>query len=286
METFTLNSGTLIPTLGIGVYRVSSADCGPTLARAFDVGYRSIDTANIYRNERAVGQAIRKSRLPRDEIFLTTKLWPSDFGDTKTPAAIDRTLRRLDADYVDLLLLHQQYGDYNGAWKAMEEAVQAGKVRSIGVSNFNLARRADLTGKATIMPAVAQVECHPYFQQRELKAYLNTLGTVLESWYPLGHGDRGLLAEPLFAELGRKYGKSPVQVILRWHIQDGNIVIPKSTNPTHIESNFALFDFALTPAEMDRVAAMDKNKRFHTVPEFVERLVFPSMRINYDKRQR
>lgn len=286
METFILNNGYQMPKLGIGVYRVPSAEVGPTLARAFEVGYRSIDTANMYRNERAVGNAIRASGRTREDIFLTTKLWSSDYGYTKTPAAIDRTLRRLGTDYVDLLLLHQQYGDYNGAWKAMEEAVTSGKVHSIGISNFNQKRITDLTGKATIMPAVAQVECHPYFQQRDLKASLEQFGTVVEAWYPLGHGDQGLLAEPLFAELGKRYGKSPVQVILRWHVQDGNIVIPKSINPDHIRSNFELFDFELTAEEMDQIAAMDKNKRFYTVPEFVERIFFQAARIDYDKRQR
>lgn len=285
-QTFTLNDGRQIPALGMGVYQVPSADVGAAMARAFEVGYRAIDTANIYLNERAVGKAIRDSGLAREDVFLTSKLWPSDYGYSKTPGAVDRTLKRLDTDYVDLLLLHQQYSDYNGAWKALEEAVTAGKARSIGISNFNQKKLVDLTSRATIMPAVAQVECHPYFQQRDLKAILAQFGTILEAWYPLGHGNRELLAEPLFAELGRKYGKSPVQVILRWHIQDGNIVIPKSTNPAHIESNFDLFDFGLTAEEMDRVAAIDRNKGLHNVPAIVERIVFPAVRMNYDKRQR
>ncbi|MES0835700.1 aldo/keto reductase [Nocardiopsis tropica] len=286
METFTLNDGREMPKLGIGLNQVPSADVGPALAHAFEVGYRSVDTANTYLNERAVGQAIRHSGLPREDVFLTTKLWSTDSGYTKTSTAIDRTLKRLDTDYLDLLLLHQQYGDYNGAWRAMQEAVAAGKVRSIGISNFNLRRLTDLTSRATIMPAVAQLERHPYFQQRELKAFLERFGTVVESWFPLGRGDKELLAEPLFAELGRKYGKSPVQVILRWHVQDDGIVIPGSTNPAHIRSNFELFDFELTPEEMDRIAAMDRNRRFHNLPEFLERIIFQSMRMDYDKRQR
>lgn len=286
METFTLNDGNQIPKLGIGVNQVRSADVGPALARAFEVGYRSVDTANTYLNERAVGQAIRDSGLPREEIYLATKVWSTDSGYTKMSAAIDRTLKRLDTDYLDLLLVHQQYGDYNGAWKAMEEAVVAGKVRSIGISNFNLRRLTDLVSMATVLPAVAQVERHPYFQQHEQKAFLEQFGTVVAGWFPLGRGDRELLAEPLFAELGQKYGKSPAQVILRWHVQDDTIVIPGSTDPAHIRSNFELFDFALTAQEMDRIAAMDKNKRFHNLPEFVERIVFQSMRVDYDKRQR
>ncbi|MEU0240942.1 aldo/keto reductase [Nocardiopsis sp. NPDC006198] len=286
METFALNDGREMPKLGIGLNQVPSADVGPALSYAFEVGYRSVDTANTYLNERAVGQAVRHSGLPREDIFLTTKLWSTDSGYTKTSTAIDRTLKRLDTDYLDLLLLHQQYGDYNGAWRALQEAVAAGRVRSIGISNFNLTRLTDLTGRATIMPAVAQLERHPYFQQQELKAFLERFGIVVESWFPLGRGDKGLLAEPLFAELGRKYGKSPVQVILRWHVQDDGIVIPGSTNPAHIRSNFELFDFELTPEEMDRITAMDRNKRFHNLPEFLERIIFQSMRMDYDKKQR
>lgn len=286
METFTLNNGSQIPKVGIGVYLVPSADVGAALARAFEVGYRLVDTANMYFNERAVGRAIRDSGLTREDIFLTTKLWPSDFGYTRTPPAIDGSLKRLDTDYVDLLLLHQQYGDYLGAWKAMEEAVSAGKARAIGVCNFSQKKLTEITTQATIMPAVSQVECHPYFQQRELKAFLEQFGTVLESWYPIGHGNQRLLSEPLFAELGRKYGKSPVQVILRWQIQDGNIAIPKSTNPAHIQSNIELFDFELTPEEMERIAALDTPRRLHNVPAFVERIVFPAVHFDYDKRQR
>jgi diketogulonate reductase-like aldo/keto reductase len=168
----------------------------------------------------------------------------------------------------------------------MEEAVAAGKVRSIGISNFNHRRLTDLVSRATVLPAVAQIERHPYFQQREQKEFLERLGTVVTGWFPLGRGDRELLAEPLFAELGQKHGKSPAQVILRWHLQDDTIVIPGSTDPAHIRSNVELFDIALTAQEMDRVAAMDKNKRFHNLPELVERIVFQSTRVDYDRRQR
>ncbi|MFD2026327.1 aldo/keto reductase [Promicromonospora aerolata] len=286
METFRLNDGNQIPKLGIGVNQVRSADVGPALAHAFEAGYRSVDTANTYLNEVAVGRAVRDSGLPREEIYLATKVWSTDSTYRRMAVAIDRTLERLGADYVDLLLVHQQYGDYNGAWTAMEEAVAAGKVRSIGISNFNHRRLTDLVSRATVLPAVAQIERHPYFQQREQKEFLERLGTVVTGWFPLGRGDRELLAEPLFAELGQKYGKSPVQVILRWHLQDGTVVIPGSTDPAHIRSNSELFDFALTTQEMDRIAAMDRNKRFHNLPELVERVIFQSMRTDYDKRQR
>jgi diketogulonate reductase-like aldo/keto reductase len=286
VETFTLNDGNQIPKVGIGLNQVRSADVGPVLARAFEVGYRSVDTANTYLNERAVGQAVRDSGLPREEIYLTTKVWSTESGYTKMSAAIDRTLERLDTDYLDLLLVHQQYGDYNGSWKAMEDAVGAGKVRSVGISNFNRRRLTDLVSRATVLPAVAQIERHPYFQQREQKEFLEQFGTVVGGWFPLGRGNRELLAEPLFAELGRKYGKSPAQVILRWHLQGDTIVIPGSTDPAHIRSNLELFDFTLTAQEMDRIAVMDKNERFHNLPEPVERIIFQSMRMDYDKRQR
>lgn len=288
METFPLNDANQLPKLGIGVNQVRSADVGPALVRAFEAGYRSVETANTYLNERAVGKAIRDSGLAREEIYLTTKVWSTDSGYARASAAIGRTLKRLDTDYLDLLLVHQQYGDYNGTWKAMEEAVAAGTVRSIGISNFNPARLTDLTSKATVLPAVAQVERHPYFQRRTQKAFLKKFGTVVADWFPLGQGDQGLLAEPLFAELGEKYGKSPAQVILRWHIQDGSAVAPTSTNPAHIRSNFELFDFSLTTEEMDRIAAMDKNERFHNLPELAERIIFQAMWmwVDYDKRQR
>ena len=286
MNIISLNSGVQIPQLGIGVYQVSSADCGPALAHAFEVGYRSVDTANAYLNERAVGAAIRDSGLARADIFLTSKLWPPDFPHDKAVAAIDSTLKRLGTDYVDLLLLHQQYGDYNGAWRAMEEAVGAGKVRSIGVSNFNQERFTDLADKAKIPPALAQVECHPYYQQRELKEFLSAFGTALEAWYPLGHANRGLLAEPLFAQLGEKYGKSGVQVILRWHMQEGNIAIPRSTDPAHITSNIEIFDFTLSADEMASIAKLDRNRPFFRMPDFVGKIIFPAARINFDKRQR
>jgi diketogulonate reductase-like aldo/keto reductase len=286
METITLNSGARMPQFGIGVYQVRSADCGPALAAAFAAGYRSVDTANAYLNERAVGEAIRDSGLPREEIFLTSKLWPPDYRYDKAVRAIDGTLRRLGTGYIDLLLLHQQYGDYKGAWRAMEEAVDAGKVRSLGLSNFHQQRFTDLTDSAKIMPAVNQVECHPYYQQRELKQFHVQFGTALEAWYPLGHANRGLLGEPLFAELAQKHGKSPVQIILRWHIQEGNVAIPRSTNPAHIASNIDIFDFTLVPDEMASIQGLDRNKPFFEMPDLLGRVLLPMARINFDKRQR
>ena len=232
--------------------------------QALKLGYRHIDTAHAYQNERGVGTAVRKCGIPRGQIWITSKLWPSEYGEGKTAEAIDKMLARLDTDYIDLLLLHQQFGDFTGAWKDMERAVKAGKVKSIGISNFNENLEA-LMQAATVKPSVLQVECHPYFQQDDLKKRLASYGTVIESWYPLGHGDPRLLSEPLFAELGRKYRKTAAQIILRWHIQEGNIVFPKSTNPQHLRDNFKVFDFALTDGEMQSIKKLDCGKRYFTL---------------------
>lgn len=258
-----LNDGNRIPQFGMGVYLVPAGEATEkAVGDALAMGYRHIDTAHAYQNERSVGKAIRDSGVPREDIWVTTKLWPSEYGEGKTSAAIDKMLARLGTGYIDLLLLHQQFGDYLGAWKDMERAVADGRVRSIGISNFESARLEELCEAATIKPAVNQVECHPYYQQGELKRRMAPYGTIVECWYPLGHGDSGLLAEPLFVQLGQKYGKTPAQVILRWHIQEGNVIFPKSTNPVHIAANADIFDFALTDDEMAQVRALDSGKRF------------------------
>lgn len=262
----TLNDGNKIPQFGLGVFMVPAGEEAEVAVRsALDMGYRHIDTAHAYQNERSVGKAIRESGVPRVEIWITSKLWPSEYGEGKTVEAIDKMLDRLGTDHVDLLLLHQQFGDYLGAWRDMERAVAAGKVRSIGLSNFESDRLEEVLAAATIKPAVLQVECHPYYQQNALKERLAPYGTVLEAWYPLGHGDAGLLADPVFAELGEKYGKSPAQIILRWHIQEGTIVFPKTTNPQHMAENIDIFDFELTDDEMGRVRALDRGQRYFTL---------------------
>lgn len=259
----TLNNGIEMPQFGMGVFMVPE---GPetvnAVKEALRLGYRHIDTAHAYENERSVGQAIRESGVPRDEVWITTKLWPSEYGRGKTAAAIDKMLERLGTDHIDLLLQHQQFGDYMGAWADMEDAVDAGKVRAIGLSNFESERLEEVCEAARIKPAALQVECHPYYQQDALKERIAPYGTVIESWYPLGHGDAALLAEPLFAELGAKYGKTPAQVILRWHIQAGNVIFPKSTSPEHIADNMDIFDFELTADEMAQVKALDKGVRY------------------------
>ena len=259
----TLNDGNKIPQFGLGVYMIPGDETTKEACmEAFRAGYRHIDTAHAYQNERGVGAAVKESGIPREEIWITTKLWPREYGEGKTTAAIDKMLSRLDTDYIDLLLLHQQFGDYIGAWKDMEKAVAAGKVKSIGISNFESERLEELIAAATIKPSVLQVECHPYYQQNELKKRIASCGTVIESWYPIGHGDKGLLNESVFTELAEKYGKNNVQIILRWHIQEGTIVFPKSTNPKHIQDNIDIFDFELTADEMERIRALDKGVRF------------------------
>ncbi|MFZ1668440.1 MAG: aldo/keto reductase [Trichococcus flocculiformis] len=261
----TLNDGNKIPQFGLGVFQISGDEkTKEACLEAFKLGYRHVDTAHAYQNERGVGQAVKESGLPREEIWITTKLWPSEYGEGKTAKAIDKMLERLQTDYIDLLLLHQQFGDYLGAWKDMEKAVAESKVKSIGLSNFESERLEEVLAAATINPSVLQVECHPYYQQNDLKKRIAPYNTVIESWYPLGHGDAALIEEPVFTKLAEKYGKSNAQIILRWHIQEGIIVFPKSSNPVHIKENIGIFDFELTEEEMNEIRQLDKGFRYYT----------------------
>lgn len=261
-----LNDGTKIPQFGLGVYQVPEGEMTyNAVLDALKMGVRHIDTAHAYQNERSVGRAVRDSGISRKEIWITSKLWPSEYGEGKTEKAIDKMLSRLDTEYIDLLLLHQQFGDYIGAWKDMQKAVKAGKVRSIGISNFESERLEEICEFAEIKPSVLQVECHPYYPQNELKKRIAKYGTVIESWYPIGHGDKGLISEPVFTKLAEKYSKSNVQIILRWHIQEGNIVFPKTTNIQHMRDNFDIFDFELTEEEMAEIKKLDCNKRFYNM---------------------
>lgn len=271
MEYATLNNGLKMPMAGIGTFLLSPDEAEASVLAALEEGYRLIDTANAYVNEKAVGRAMKKSGLPREEIFLETKLWPSFYEDED---AVDKTLERLGTDYIDLLLIHQPAGNYVAGYRQMEKAYKEGKVRAIGLSNFNQGQIEEILSLCEVKPAVLQTEVHPYFQERELKKFLERAGMVIQAWYPLGHGDKALLEEPLFAELAKKYGKTNAQVILRWHIQAGNIVIPGSKNPAHIKDNFDLFDFSLTEEEMAKIAALDKNTRYYTsTPEMLQRYV-------------
>lgn len=261
----TLNDGNKIPQFGLGVFQIPGDEkTKEACLEAFKLGYRHIDTAHAYQNERGVGQAVKESGIPREEIWITTKLWPSEYGEGKTAKAIDKMLERLQTDYIDLLLLHQQFGDYLGAWKDMEKAVAESKVKSIGLSNFESERLEEVLAAATINPSVLQVECHPYYQQNDLKKRIAPYNTVIESWYPLGHGDAALIEEPVFTKLSEKYGKSNAQIILRWHIQEGIIVFPKSSNPVHIKENIDIFDFELTEEEMNEIRQLDKGFRYYT----------------------
>ena len=261
----TLNDGNKIPQFGLGVFQIPGDEkTKEACLEAFKLGYRHIDTAHAYQNERGVGQAVKESGIPREEIWITSKLWPSEYGEGKTAKAIDKMLERLQTDYIDLLLLHQQFGDYLGAWKDMEKAVAESKVKSIGLSNFESERLEEVLAAATIHPSVLQVECHPYYQQNDLKKRIAPYNTVIESWYPLGHGDAALIEEPVFTKLAEKYGKTNAQIILRWHIQEGIIAFPKSSNPVHIKENIDIFDFELTEEEMNEIRQLDKGFRYYT----------------------
>lgn len=260
MEYIKLNDGNKMPVLGLGTFMLSPEDAEKSVYNALKCGYRLIDTANAYLNERAVGRAIKKSGIPRKEIFLESKLWPTVY--TKD-TAIDEMLERLDTDYVDLLLLHQPAGDYMHAYKMMEKAVKLGKVKSIGLSNFEGEPLQKILEICEIKPAVIQVETHPYYPQDELKKELIKDNIHIEAWFPLGHGDKSLLEESIFKELAKKYQKSPAQIILRWHTKVGNIVIPGSKNKEHILDNANIFDFTLTDKEIDEINKLDKNKRYY-----------------------
>lgn len=264
MKYVVLNNGVKMPMVGIGTFLLTPDEAEASVFFALQCGCRLIDTANAYVNEKAVGRAMRKSGIPRDEIFLETKLWPSFY---EQEDAVEKTLQRLDTDYIDLLLLHQPAGNYIAGYKLMEKACKEGKVRAIGLSNFTPEQVQEILDICEVKPAVLQTEVHPYSQEKELKTFLDKEGIVIQAWYPLGHGDKTLREEPLFTKLAHKYGKSNSQIILRWHIQSGNIVIPGSKNPKHIEENLELFDFSLEDSEMVQIAAMNRKRRYyHSTP--------------------
>jgi diketogulonate reductase-like aldo/keto reductase len=259
----------VMPMAGIGTFLLSPDEAEASCVSALADGCRLIDTANAYVNERAVGRAMKRSGLKREEIFLETKLWPSFYEQAD---AVEKTLERLDTSYIDLLLIHQPAGNYAAGYRLMEKAYKEGKVRAIGLSNFNMEQIKEILSICEVKPTILQTEVHPYFQERELKKYLSGQGMAIQAWYPLGHGDKALIEDPVFSKLAQKYGKSNAQIILRWHIQSGNIVIPGSKNPAHIKDNFALFDFALTEEEMSEIAALDKNTRYYTsTPEMLKK---------------
>jgi diketogulonate reductase-like aldo/keto reductase len=271
MEYATLNNGIKMPMAGIGTFLLTPDEAEASVLSALQCGYRLIDTANAYVNEKAVGRAMRKSGISRDEIFLETKLWPSFY---EQEDAVEKTLERLDTDYIDLLLIHQPAGNYIAGYRLMEKAYKAGKVKAIGLSNFTAEQIKEILSVCEVKPTILQTEVHPYFQERELKDFLQKEGIVIQAWYPLGHGDKALLEETTFTKLAKKYGKSNAQIILRWHIQAGNVVIPGSKNPAHIRDNFDLFDFSLSEEEMADIEALNQDKRYYTsTPELLKKYV-------------
>ena len=260
MKFITLNNGIKCPVVGIGTFMLSPADAENSVREALKMGYSLVDTANAYVNERAVGRGIKASGLKREDVFLSTKLWPSEY---ENPNAFDETLERLGVEYVDLLYIHQPAGNWLAGYRQLEKAYKEGKAKSIGISNFEGKYIEELETKWEIVPQFIQVEAHPYFTQKELRETLDKYGIRLMSWYPLGHGDKSLLNESVFAAFGKKYGKSPAQVILRWHTQMGFVVIPGSRSVDHIRDNLNILDFTLTDEEMGEIAKLDKNERYY-----------------------
>ena len=266
MTRITLNNGIEMPLVGLGTYLLSSEDAQASTTYALDNGYELIDTANFYVNERGVGRGMRASSKAREDIFLETKIWPTSY---ESETAIDETLERLGTDYIDLLLLHQYAGDIRTGYRHLEEAYKAGKVRAIGISNFPIEELRCLLGESEIKPSLIQVECHPYFPQTELKALLKEHNIALQAWYPLGgRGNASIMSEPVIAEIAKTHGKSPAQVILRWHVQLGHSIVPGSKTPSHIAENLDLFDFELTNEEMAQINGLDKGEPiFQRTPE-------------------
>ncbi len=259
-----LNDGNEIPAIGFGVFMIENN--GPTydaVKLALKAGYRHIDTAAAYFNESDVGKAVKDSGIARDEIFITSKLWLQDYGYDAATKGIDTSLKNLGMDYMDLYLLHQPYGDVVGAWKALEDAKKAGKIKSIGISNMTPKIYQKFVPQFESLPAVNQVECNPFFQQRELRGIMAKDDVKIEAWYPLGHGDAKLLKNEKISALAEKYGKNAGQIILRFEVQEGFITLPKSTNPTRIATNIEIFDFELTDDEMNQLRAMDTGKGSH-----------------------
>lgn len=260
MENVILNNQKQCPVVGIGTYLLTPADAENSVREALKMGYSLVDTANAYVNERACGRGIKASGIKREDIYLSTKLWASEY---ENEHAVDQTLERLGLDYVDLLYIHQPAGNWRAGYRQLENAYRSGKAKSIGISNFEGEYIEALEKEWEIVPQFIQVEAHPYFTQQELRKTLDKYGIKLMSWYPLGHGDKSLINEPIFVALGKKYGKSAAQVILRWHTQMGFVVIPGSKNVDHIRENLNIMDFRLTDEEMAAIAKLDCGRRYY-----------------------
>lgn len=257
MNTVTLNNGVIMPQVGYGVYQVSPAECERCVSDALNAGYRMIDTAQAYHNEEGVGTAVKNSGIARAELFLVSKIWISNYGYEKAKRSIDESLRKLGTDYIDLMLLHQPFCDRYGAYRAMEEAYKEGKLRAIGVSNFYPDHFIDLASNVEIVPAVNQVETHVFDQQIAAQKYLQEFGTHIMAWAPLAEGRNGFFTNPVLETIGKKYGKSVAQVALRWLLQRGVIIIPKSTHIERMQQNIDIFDFELSAEDMAEIAALD-----------------------------
>lgn len=273
MEQVTFYNGVKMPIVGYGVYQVSKEECERCVLDALAVGYRSIDTAQSYFNEEQVGNAIVKSGVPRKDIFLTTKVWIEHYGYEEAKKAVLESMRKLQTEYLDLVLLHQPFSDYYGAYQALEDLYDEGKLRAIGVSNFYPDRLVDIASFSRIKPMVNQVETHPFHQQTEAKKWMDKYGIQMEAWAPFGEGRGGLFENPVLAQLAEKYNKTTAQIILRWHIQRGVVVIPKSTHKARMEENLQVFDFVLEPEDMNRISALDKKQSSffsHSDPAMVE----------------
>ena len=273
MQYVTLSNGVKMPQLGYGVYQVGKEECERCVLDALKVGYRHIDTAQAYFNEEEVGNAIEKSGIPREEIFLTTKVWVEHYGYDEAKKSVLESMRKLKTNYIDLVLLHQPFADYYGAWRALEDLYAEGVIKAIGVSNFYPDRLVDICSFARIKPMVNQVETHPHFQQAEAHEWMKKYGVQHEAWAPFGEGRGGMFDEPLLVEIGKKYGKTSAQVILRWHMQRGIVTIPKSTHIERMEQNFNIFDFELSQEDMAQIATLDKNQSSffsHYDPKMVE----------------
>lgn len=271
MEFTTLNNGVKAPLMGIGTFMISPEDTENSVYEALKIGYRLIDTANAYMNEEAVGKGLKRAIdegiVKREDVFLSTKLWPTLYENDN---AVDGTLERLGVDYVDLLFIHQPAGNYIAGYKQLERAYKEKKARSLGISNFHDEKLEKLLAAAEIKPQVIQLEVHPYCTEKKIMSRLSEYGTRLMGWYPLGHGDPGLLKEEVFQKLASKYNKSAAQIVLRWHVQNGFITIPGSKNPDHIKANFDIFDFALTTDEMNEIAKLDGRKKYYSADNATE----------------
>lgn len=273
MEYVTLSNGVKMPILGYGVYQVTKDECERCVLDALKTGYRHIDTAQSYYNEEEVGAAIEKSGVPREEIFLTTKVWIEHYGYEQAKASVMESMRKLKTDYLDLVLLHQPFSDAYGAWRALEELYDERKIRAIGISNFYADRMVDFASFNRIKPMVNQMETHIYNQQKNLMKWAEKYGIQLEAWGPFGEGRGGIFENPVILQIGEKYGKTAAQVMLRWNIQRGVVVIPKSTHIKRMEENFNVFDFTLSDEDMSAISVLDKNESSffsHTAPEMVE----------------